>query len=268
MSQPTKTIAFFGATGGCALTTLELSLRAGYHCSALVRSSKKLSDMLSKTTPTANLRIVEGDALNKEPIRDVLVDTTTGAIVDTIVYGLGMRPTMTSSVTFKFEQPTLCEDTMKNIISVVEELKPAVAPMATIISTTGVSSENDVPVLFLPLYHWALKTPHIDKGKLEEAVVDAAKKGIYRDFIIVRPSLLTDGKATHGDVKVGYSGSEKKSGKGELTLAEGGSGWKSVKGVAVGYTISRKDVGAWIFEEAVVNGGGNGFLGQRVTLTY
>ncbi|KAK6535057.1 hypothetical protein TWF281_006355 [Arthrobotrys megalospora] len=268
MSQPTKTIAFFGATGGTALAALELSLRAGYNCSAIVRSADKLKEMLSKTTPTTNLRVIEGDALKPEPVREVLVDPSTGTVVDTIIYGLGARPTSLNPLTAKFLFPNICEDTTKVILSVLGELKPAVAPFICSVSTTGVSGSKDVPFFYGPLYHWMLKTPHDDKGKMEELVKGAGADGTFRGWTLVRPTLLTDGEATHGQVKAGYEGLEKsKDFGGQLTLAEGGNGWRSVNNNAIGYTISRKDVGAFIFEEAVVNGGSR-FAAKTVTLTH
>lgn len=265
--QNTRYLAFFGSTGGCTLTTLEHSLRAGYHVNALARSAEKLKSMLSKTTPTANLHIVEGNALNIDDVKKTLTNPTTGAVADTILFGLGMRPEGTNPLNFKFTQPTLCEDCAKTIIGALEELRPPVPPHITVISTTGVTGENDVPLIARPFYHYALGVPHKDKGKLEEAVIDAKGRGIFRDYIIIRPSLLTEGQPTHGKIKVGFEGSEKNSFQGELTLAEGGCGWRTVDGPAIGYVISRKDVGAFIFEESVYNGGKR-FSGQKVTLTH
>lgn len=264
--QSTKSLAFFGSTGGCALAALDNSLRAGYCVSALVRSAQKLKDMLSKTTPTANLRIVEGDALQVDDAKRVLVDEKTGLFVDTIIYGLGTRPEGNNPLTFKFTQPTFCEDTMKVIVTALEELKLSVPPFICAISTTGVAGENDVPLMSRPFYHYALDVPHKDKGRMEEVTIDAKSRGIFRDYILIRPSLLTDGKASYGKIKVGYEGSAKSAVQGVLTLAEGGCGWRTVDGPAIGYVISRKDVGAFIFEEAVYHSGKN-FSGQKVTLT-
>lgn len=37
---------------------------------------------------------------------------------------------------------------------------------------------------------------------------------------------------------------------------------------AVGYTISREDVGGWIFDEIVNRNGGEKFAGKVVSITY
>lgn len=63
-------------------------------------------------------------------------------------------------------------------------------------------------------------------------------------WVIVRPSLLTDGPAL-GERKVRV-GREAKP--------------------AVGYTISREDVGGWIFDNFVKAGGS--WVGEKVSLTY
>ncbi|KAF3914143.1 hypothetical protein AA313_de0208182 [Arthrobotrys entomopaga] len=267
MSQTTKTVAFFGATGGCAIVALEFALIAGFQCSALARSADKLKGMLAATTPTTNLRIVEGDGMDADSVRAVLVDPTTNIVVDAIVYGLGYRPNGNNPLTWNFLTPTLCEDTTKLIVKTLEELKPAVPPFATWISTTGTDYSGDVPTLFVPFYHYSLKVPHADKAKMEEVLYAAKDKGVFRDYLIIRPSLLTDGQATHGSVKVGFEGSKKKELQSELTLEKGGCGWKSVDGLACGYIISRKDVGAFVFEEGVVNNGEK-FKGKVVRITY
>ncbi|KAK6535693.1 hypothetical protein TWF694_002143 [Orbilia ellipsospora] len=267
MSQTIKTVAFFGATGGCAVVTLESALVAGFQCSVLVRSGDKLKGLLAETTPTTNLRIVEGDGMDPESVRSVLVDPTTNAVVDGIVYGLGYRPNGNNPLTWKFLTPTLCEDTTKLIVKTLEELKPAVPPFATWISTTGTDHSGDVPTLFVPFYHYSLGVPHADKAKMEQVLYAAKEKGVIRDYLIVRPSLLTDGEATHGSVKVGFEGSKKKELQGDLTLEKGGCGWKSVEGLAVGYIVSRKDIGAFVFEEGIVNSGEK-FKGKVVRVTY
>ena len=85
---------------------------------------------------------------------------------------------------------------------------------------------------------------------MEKAIIERTDR-----FVIVRPSLLTNGKARgRRKIRVG-------------TEAE----------PAVGYTISREDVGLWMFEH-LVKGIGNGigddevvggrYVGQKVTITY
>lgn len=79
-----------------------------------------------------------------------------------------------------------------------------------------------------------------------------------RDFVIVRPTLLTDAepKGVQG-VKVGWEW--------------GAAGEENVKdgvpepGPMLGYSIGRKDVGEWMLRKVVVEGG---WEGRCVSLTY
>lgn len=63
-------------------------------------------------------------------------------------------------------------------------------------------------------------------------------------FVIVRPSLLTNGKAV--GVERVRTGTEERP--------------------AVGWVISREEVGLWMFEE-LVRGEGGRWVGQKVTVT-
>ncbi len=75
---------------------------------------------------------------------------------------------------------------------------------------------------------------------MEKVIVEQTDR-----FVVVRASLLTDGKARGGEkVRVGV---EEKP--------------------AVGYTISRGDVGLWVFENLVLGEGGK-YVGQKVSITY
>lgn len=81
---------------------------------------------------------------------------------------------------------------------------------------------------------------------LAEAAKSADERAI-RDFVVVRPSLLTNGpRLGTGKVRIG-----EECGK-----------------PAVGYTISREDVGGWIFDEMVNGDGREKFAGKMVSITY
>jgi len=83
---------------------------------------------------------------------------------------------------------------------------------------------------------------------------EKAKSGgsVISNFVFVRPQLLTDGEAVGvNKIKVGVE----KNGK--------------VGKEGIGYSVSRKDVGGWIFE-VLVDGGGVGreeFLDMAVLVT-
>ena len=83
---------------------------------------------------------------------------------------------------------------------------------------------------------------------------DKGSSPAIRAFIAIRPSLLTDGKRLGLEkVRVGTEG------------MEGGEG-----GPAVGYTISRADVGGWIYDKVICPGEEEreAWFDKMVSITY
>lgn len=155
------------------------------------------------------------------------------------------------------DDPVVCQSAMSAVVASLKDIvsqsanRHARRPLLTAISTTGLAAKRDIPIAMVPLYHWMLGTAHEDKRVMEKMVEDAKAEGLIRDYVIVRASLLTDGKREGLEkVRVGWEGGE----------AEG-------KGPAVGYTISREDVGGFIFDE-VVNEQMGKYCGKKVTVTY
>jgi hypothetical protein len=93
------------------------------------------------------------------------------------------------------------------------------------------------------LYHFLLYVPHLDKRGMEDVFRDT-EPSPFRSIVGVRPTLLTDGEG------VGAAGI--RAGKEDTP--------------ALGYTVTRADVGEWIFKN-VVEAGGKGWEGQMVSLT-
>jgi len=88
MPSTVRTIAFFGATGGCANASLTAALKNGYTCSALARTPSKLSDSLAtKGIESSNLSIIKGDVRDIEAVKKTLV--IDGRVADCIVSGIG-----------------------------------------------------------------------------------------------------------------------------------------------------------------------------------
>lgn len=187
----------------------------------------------------SHLTITQGDVLNVEDCKDVL--TRSDRSVDIIISGVGTTP--------GGPEITLCTNAVKNIFSALRSLKTSKKPFFIALSTTGITSTGprDVPLLFAPLYHLMLANPHKDKKEMEAAVVKhaASTDSVIRGHVLVRPSLLTNGKA-QGANKVKVGSDEKP---------------------MVGYTISRNDVGLWMFEN-LVQGDGMRYSGQKPTITY
>jgi hypothetical protein len=273
MSSPTQTLAFFGATGGVTNTTLALALKAGYHSTALARTPQKLIDML-RTVHSVPLETIEkyltihtGDIKDVSAVSAALknpLDPT--KLVDTILFGIGGYPVMQWS----FWQPItlndvhICEDATATIFAALDSLaeqgvtasSAGRKPLFSSISTTGISDKGrDVPLLLYPVYIYALHVPHEDKKKAENLLINDDGRHI-RDCVIVRPTLLTDSKMCGVDkLRAGWEW------KGAETEREG----VKEEGPQLGWTVGRKDVGGFVFEKVIQEGG---WEGRCVSLTY
>ena len=205
----------------------------------MARTPTRLTDLLlsrgiSQATLDSHLRITQGDVKDTTPVTTVL--SPPGDQVTHIISGIGM-------IFGLHTDTTICATAISSIVSALKALKPAQPPRLTVISTTGISAgPRDVPFLMMPLYLGLLSIPHKDKKAMEDLVVEAGKQGVVGGWTIVRASALTNGKATDGRVRVGTEGKP-----------------------VVGYTISREDVGGWIYREVVVKGA---WVGERVSLSY
>ncbi|ORY08783.1 hypothetical protein BCR34DRAFT_616207 [Clohesyomyces aquaticus] len=272
MSASKQTIAFFGATGGCAGTALAAALRDGYTCTALVRTPEKLRNILtnehgiSSVTLENLLTIHSGNVRDTSAVQKALVSPANPSIlVDTIVFGVGAAAKMKASLTqpFTIDDPNVCEFGTRTVLESLSSLaKSGVSvtkddrkPLYITVSTTGISDKKrDVPAALYPLYHWTLKVPHEDKKKMEHMIMTDNGANI-RDFVIVRPTLLAS-EPVRGPTKV-RAGWE----WGVEARVEG----EKEPGPQMGYQIGRTDVGEWIFREAIAKGG---WEGKAVSLTY
>lgn len=274
-SQPT--VSLFGATGGCSLALLVrlLSAPIPYKCTALARTPSKLANLLSthKTHPVnpetqkKYLNIVQGDVLDPEAVKKALV--VDGETTDIVICSVGMIfDTARWWDPFpKGEATRICQNATRVILGCLSDTKPGVArdtsggskqrPLFVALSTTGLSTKKrDVPLLLTPLYHVLLAMPHADKREMERLIGAEALKpqSAFRTFAVLRLSLLTEGNCLgSAHVRVGREVGEDTEGL--------------ITGPAVGYTISREDVGNWMFEEIVCKDAING-KGGFYTLTY
>ncbi|KFY87626.1 hypothetical protein V500_06856 [Pseudogymnoascus sp. VKM F-4518 (FW-2643)] len=228
-----KGIAFFGATGGCAGACLARCLEAGYTCSALVRNPQKLIDLLathdiSPETISSRLTVITGNVKDPVNVSQTILPTT--AI---IVSGIGVSPVWKQGAWFPIlDDWTICQDRVSTILEVLRLRRTAdVKPLLAVISTTGISKfGRDIPLPMVPLYHWMLSVPHKDKEAMELMIVDAMNNEIG---------------SVRADVEDG-----------------------NVAKKAIGYTISRKDVGGYIFEDVVQKYTAPNGTGRIVAITY
>jgi nucleoside-diphosphate-sugar epimerase len=257
---PKKTILFLGATGGVGLSALRRSLAAGHTCIALCRTPANLTAQLNNTTTPSNLHIIGGNAHSVADLHTCFThpSTVSSGGVDIIVSSIGARPTLRG-----MSDAHVCGKGMQALLEALRKQreegngngdgdgKAVKVPRLVVVSTTGISDvARDVPLLVTGLYKVLLHTPHTDKKKMEKMVREAGKAGEV-EWTIVRGSLYTNGPATEGLVRVGVE--------------------DPVKGVlekeALGYTISREDVGKWVFDECL-DKEGREWVGKAAILTY
>lgn len=199
----------------------------------VARTPSRLTELLtskgvSQETLSTSLRITKGDVKEIPAVKDALM--LGNKVVDMIVSGIGMVFGFGSSM-----DTTICQTAARSILTALDELKPTNPPFLTVISSTGISKgPRDVPLVFAPLYYVLLSVPHKDKKTMEDVVIEAGMRRdegskIISGYTIVRASLLNN-KVPSDERKI-RSGTEKEP--------------------AVGYVISRNDVGKWIFEEVI-----------------
>jgi nucleoside-diphosphate-sugar epimerase len=255
MSLPSKTVAIFGATGGTGLAVLKQCLEAGNAINVLARSPSKLSHLSSQYP---NLHVIQGDIRDLLAVKSTL--TLNNKIVNIVVSSIGMS--FKGGLSFGWNDESICEDATNTILHALSELEAegrssslVGGPEMVLLSTTGISEKSrDIPIAMVPLYRWMLHIPHEDKKKMEKLMHHG--EGKARNWVLIRPSFLVDGESK-GMEKIRVS-----------TETPGASPKEQEKeSVAIGYAISREDVGLWIFEECVkVNG--SKWKGKMVTLTY
>lgn len=252
-----STIAFFGATGGCAGYCLAAALNAGHRCIALARTPSKLTASLEAKGVSADsltmLSIVKGDVKVRSTVRDALqID---GRVVDIVVSGIGSLPKLQWSLMqpVGLVDPTLCEDAVSSALDALSSMKNYKKPLFIVLSTTGIpfpGAPRDVPLAYYALYHWLLSAPHKDKAKMEvnlrRAMSLAADERPIRGYVLAKPTLLMDGPPK-GIQNVRAGGEEKP---------------------ALGYSIRRGDVGQWIYEKLVAQEPATEWMSKAVSLTY
>lgn len=230
MSTSTKTIAFFGASGGVGLAALKSSLAAGQQCIALCRTPSKLTSIFPPEQ-NPNLKIVKGDAHDLATVSECLrANEQSTQLVDMVVTTIGSKPTLTGGL----EDPECCRKGAAILLEAISNLRDSGAtgsPHIVMFSTTGISRfGRDYPLLLFPVYKWLLHVPHIDKRITEDRFVDSGLP-----FTIVRGSLLRTGE-TNKTVRVGVE--DPKTGR---------------ESSAIGAFISREDAGKWVADKLILS---------------
>lgn len=276
--MPSYTVAFFGATGGCANACLAHLLLSNdrnmqYKAVALARTPSKLIDSLKKQPGITDiildqkLSIVQGDATNTADVKKTVLhqtqtDSSLPKLVDAVVSGIGGYPVRQkgSLLTFAMDNPRITEQFSNALITALQEIYAErkdinTRPVVLAISTTGLDAphggKQDVPFGLRTFYYYVLKEPHRDKHMMEQLLTDASKNQVlFQGLVIARPTLLT----SSGIIQPGA----KKTVKAGTELEP-----------VTGYLIAREDVGRWIWENILSSSDrGKKWYGRKVSLAY
>lgn len=285
--MPTETIAFLGATGGCANACLAHTLLNNYNAIALARNPAKLATQLlsqpglTQSILDKNLRIIQGDARDIETVMETLLVPDTHPantspntkLVNHIISGIGgtgeivlTRASPCPSIPFRIPtlphigipNPRITQEATAALLGALARIAAerfgsfdeyaAVAPRVTIISGAGIKKGvKDVPVLMWPLYA-ALGVPHRDKAEMERLLGEEVEKGKAKGG----RSLLCGGLViVRPSLLTGdhrIGGVGGDEGFGKLRVG-------TEREPEVGYTVGRALVGEWIYREVVLGGG-------------
>ncbi len=228
---------------------------------ALVRTPDKLRKQLqeqgiSETTLSSQLLIVSGSATDKSAVKSTLTAGGSGTLPSIIITGVGAAPKFGGWRVVTIDQPTLCGDAANTLVAALTEVyneQPKLAtykPSLVFVSTTGISrGTEDVPFGMRFLYHQILHIPHMDKKQMEDTFRDNV--GQFKNVTGIRPTLLS-GTVSVNDAK-------------GLESIRAGTEDKP----AQGWSISRADVGHWMFQKLLNDAAAQKkWGGQMVTLTY
>ncbi|EKM75291.1 hypothetical protein AGABI1DRAFT_103047 [Agaricus bisporus var. burnettii JB137-S8] len=231
---------------------------------------------------TKKARIVKGDALVKNDVARTWSEATSDSKpVNYLLFTLGGKPTVSLSKGIAMDNPNICSLAILNVLCTIPQNHPP--PKILAISSTGFTpdSHSHLPFALKPLYSFVLAKPRADKLAMER-VLHYVTEGLYWDpakngeppvdilpsewrsteglpaegslkgVVVLRPSLLTDGKSLAEE----YEGKDRKDKKPyKVSTEEIG-----------GYTVSRRDVAHFVVD--LVTQRWNEFENKVVNITY
>ncbi|KAL4242315.1 hypothetical protein ABKN59_012015 [Abortiporus biennis] len=253
-------------------------------------SDKQIQEYVSK----GKVKLVKGDGLSKEDVKKGWDASTElgGGKVDLALSSIGGLPKFSITGGFIMDPPDLVTHSFLNLLLALSTSPSPNNTKLVAISSTGLTKKAhaSLPLLLKPLYGFLLKTPHEDKLGLEKLLSDAAgwtwdttqpispnivphnyqdqfkmetfkwENGWFKNFVILRPALLTDGECRADVLKLKEEKKGKKKDKKPYRISTEESA------VADGYSISRKDVAHFIVEGAVANW--DDWTGKVANLAY
>lgn len=171
MSQP---ILVMGATSGIGKIAMEEALRRGLPVRAFARSADALP-------PQDGLEPMAGDALSEDDVARALKD------VRAVIYALGIN----ERLAMLWEEETLFSDSTRILLDQMDK-----AGVRRLVAVTGFgagASKHAMSFVERMGHRAILGKPYADKDRQEELILASDT-----DWTIVRPVILTNGKAGGG----------------------------------------------------------------------
>ncbi len=170
-----KNITIIGASAGLGLETVIKSLEDGHKTTTLSRSTGNL-------TQQTNLTIMQGSATKLADVKKAITDAD--AIIVTIGTGSKIDWQTISKGT------TLYTDAATVLLSALKELKMQV-PIVVVTGFGAGESKRYLPFFLKVVIRVLLRKIYNNKTRMEEIISSE-----YKNWVIVRPGVLTDKPAT------------------------------------------------------------------------
>jgi len=253
-------VLVFGGSRNIGYFTALRLLKQGATVTFLLRSLRVFdSDTdIRHFVALGKAKLIEGDALNPDDVKAAWDQATTihpeNPGVDFVLFTVGGTPSFKVSKGFVIDPPNLCTQCLLNVLCTMPKL-PA-PPKYIVLTSIGLTEEahHNLPLLLKPLYGYLLTGPHEDKYGAERVAAHCVgrewterepkpevmsgplgnwsdrgrlpEKGSIKEFVVVRPAMLTDGECKADKAEGAYKVSEQY--------------------LRDGYRVSRKDVGHFI----------------------
>ncbi|KAJ3784624.1 hypothetical protein GGU10DRAFT_388176 [Lentinula aff. detonsa] len=204
--------------------------------------------------------LLKGDALVQSDVKHAWEEALTYGAVDLVLFSVGGTPSFSVTKGFVISPANLVTHSLMNVLCTISTQSPQ--PKLVTISSAGLtpSSHAKIPLLLKPIY-LLLDIPHKDKLGAERAISHIAgwpwpesngepesdimgerwmeKEGLpaagtFKNVLVIRPALLTDGECKADKAR------------------EGKVGYRVKDGDFVAWSVSRKDVAHFV-ADAVLN---------------
>ncbi|KAG8928153.1 hypothetical protein FRC03_012287 [Tulasnella sp. 419] len=244
----------FGASRNTAYETSLEFLKAGHTVTYLLRNASVFdnNDDIKPFIASGHARLVKGDALDIETVKNGWAEATKDGPVDLVLFAIGGTPSVDLTKGFVVTPPNLVSLAIFNVLATFPNTPGSPQPKFIGFSSHGVTKDTHatLPLLVKPLYA-LIRVPHTDKLEMERVIYHSAgwkwnegeepstpllppgwqsrlpSPGWLKSAIILRPAIMTNGESK-GKYRVDTN----------LTSC---------------YTISRKDIAHFIAGDCIEN---------------